>query len=148
MGISNSAVACDDGANKGCIQLFRVPPCHEFRVDRQRHSTNHEFASSFMCGGETDVTLFCKERSCSFPHQQQRGRRPRRMPSLFHLRRRLQRHARKRQEAEVRASKRRASRAAASARRRPQLKTKHLLRQQPKSNLRSCSAAQKPRLRL
>ena len=33
------------------------------------------------------------------------------------------------------------------ARRRLQPKTKHLLRQQPKSNMCSCSAAQKPRLR-
>ena len=70
------------------------------------------------------------------------------MPSLFYLRRRLQGHARKRKEAQVRASRRHASRAPASARRRPQPKTKHLLRQQPKSNLCSCSEAQKPRLRL
>ena len=60
------------------------------------------------------------------------------MPSLFYLRRRLQGHARKRKEAQVRASRRHASRAPASARRRPQ----------PKSNLCSCSDAQKPRLRL
>ena len=69
--INGQFCSVHDGANKGRIQLLRVPPIS--RVSRKSSASLNESRVARRVLLRRGETLFCKEGSCSFPHQRQRG---------------------------------------------------------------------------